>query len=81
LALLAQRTPHGIVSTGLAEKARAYSLKIHPYTVRKERQPDWSRSLEETHAFLIGDLRVDGFFTDYPDLSLKATLRAGEGTR
>jgi glycerophosphoryl diester phosphodiesterase len=55
-------------STGLVEKAHAVGLKVHPYTIRREVQPRWSRSLEETHKVLLDVLRVDGFFTDYPDL-------------
>jgi glycerophosphoryl diester phosphodiesterase len=38
-------------------------------------QPRWSRSLEETHRFLVDTLRVDGFFTDFPDLGRQAVDR------
>jgi glycerophosphoryl diester phosphodiesterase len=59
-------------STGVVEQARAKGLKVHPYTVRREAQPRWSRSLEQTHEMLLNRLRVDGFFTDFPDLSRRA---------
>lgn len=73
LELLATRSEEGEVrSTGLVEQARAKGLKIHPYTVRREAQPRWSRSLAETHDILVNQLRVDGFFTDFPDLSRAA---------
>jgi glycerophosphoryl diester phosphodiesterase len=40
--------------------------------VRRETQPRWSGSLKETHRVLVNELRVDGFFTDFPDLSRRA---------
>lgn len=76
LDLLAERLPDGSVrSTGLAEKAREVGLKVHPYTVRTEMQPKWSNSLEQTHQFLIDELKVDGFFTDFPDLGRAAVAK------
>lgn len=73
LETLAQRDASGsIVSTGLVETAHRLGLQVHPYTVRREAQPRWSRSLEETHRTLIETLRVDGFFTDFPDLGRQA---------
>ena len=76
LDLLAKRGDDGRVSsTGLVEQARDLGLKVHPYTIRKEMQPRWSSSLEETHRFLLDTLRVDGFFTDFPDLGRRAVDR------
>lgn len=77
LELLAERTPDGSVrSTGLVEQAHAAGLKVHPYTIRTEQQPRWSDSIEQTHKVLIEDLKVDGFFTDFPDLGRSAVLKA-----
>ncbi|MFN9985601.1 MAG: glycerophosphodiester phosphodiesterase family protein, partial [Pirellula sp.] len=64
-----------VLSTGLVEQSRELGLKVHPYTIRKEMQPRWSRSLEETHRVLVDTLRVDGFFTDFPDLGRQAVDR------
>jgi glycerophosphoryl diester phosphodiesterase len=73
LELVARRNESDeIVSTGLVEAAKQAGLLVHPYTVRKHQQPRWSRSLEETQRFLIDQLHVDGFFTDYPDLGRAA---------
>lgn len=73
LELLATRNASNeIESTGLVEAARKSGLKIHPYTVCKHQQPRWSNSLDETHKVLVGQLKVDGFFTDYPDLGRAA---------
>jgi glycerophosphoryl diester phosphodiesterase len=73
LELLATRNASNeIESTGLVEAARKAGLNVHPYTVRKHHQPRWSSSLEETHRVLLKQLKVDGFFTDYPDLGRAA---------
>ncbi len=73
LELLARRTASDkIESTGLVESAKKAGLMVHPYTIRKHSQPRWSGSLDETHRFLLDSLRVDGFFTDYPDLGRSA---------
>ena len=61
-----------IVSTGFVELAKKSGLLVHPYTVRTLQQPRWSTSLDETHRVLIDLLKVDGFFTDFPDLGRKA---------
>ncbi len=73
LDLLASRNANNdVVSTGLVEAARQSGLLVHPYTVRKHQQPSWSTSVDETHRVLIDQLKVDGFFTDYPDLGRSA---------
>lgn len=71
--LLANKIPGGeIVSSGFVEKAKQAGLKVHPYTVRLNTQPKWSDSIDETHRVLVDFLKVDGFFTDYPDLGRSA---------
>ena len=78
LDLLASRDANNeIVSSGLVEAARKSGLLVHPYTVRKHQQPRWSTSLDETHRFLVDQVKVDGFFTDYPDLGREA-VRSGK---
>ena len=73
LELLATRSAEGVVqSTGLVEAAKEAGLVVHPYTVRKESQPRWSKSLGETHRVLIELLKVDGFFSDFPDTARRA---------
>ena len=73
LDLLMKRNERGeIESTGLVEAAHTAGLMVHPYTVRKHQQPRWSDSLEVTHSTILQKLKVDGFFTDYPDLGRNA---------
>lgn len=69
LELIVKRQEQGkYQSSGLVEAAQAAGLLVHPYTVRKHQQPSWSESLDATHTMMINELKVDGFFTDYPDL-------------
>jgi glycerophosphoryl diester phosphodiesterase len=68
-----------VQSSGLAEAARAEKLMIHPYTVRIDQLPKWSKSIEDLHRLLIVDLQVDGFFTDFPDLSQAACDELSQG--
>jgi glycerophosphoryl diester phosphodiesterase len=77
LGMLATSQQGKIASTGFVEKAKEAGLRVHPYTVRRDSQPKWSRSLDETHRFLIETLGVDGFFTDYPDLGRQAIQQSG----
>jgi glycerophosphoryl diester phosphodiesterase len=73
LELVAKRNADGTISsTGLVEAAHEVGLLVHPYTVRKESQPRWSQSLDQTHEVLIDQLGVDGFFSDFPDTARRA---------
>ncbi len=72
----------GAVDTGLARRARAAGLGIHVWTLRAENQflPDTLRSAgdvrargdlkSEIHALL--DAGITGFFSDHPDLAVRA---------
>jgi glycerophosphoryl diester phosphodiesterase len=73
LDLLVEPSEQGVVaSSGLVEAAEATGKFLHPYTVRADSLPKWSDSLEDLHGWLIERLQVDGFFTDFPDLSRRA---------
>ncbi len=60
------------ISTGFCEAAHELGLLVHPYTVRADALPAWASTVDELHRVLLGQLRVDGFFTDFPDLSRRA---------
>lgn len=59
-----------LVPGTMAEEARRLGLAIYPFTLRLEGLPRWI-SFQALHHKLIIDLRVDGLFTDFPDLSKK----------
>jgi glycerophosphoryl diester phosphodiesterase len=63
-----------IESSGFVEAAHAAKLAVHPYTVRLDQLPKWAKSIDELHRVLIADLKVDGFFTDFPDVSHEAVV-------
>jgi glycerophosphoryl diester phosphodiesterase len=46
-------------------------LKIHPYTVRKDQLQPFASNIDEVFKVLFEHLKVDGAFTDFPDLGLK----------
>jgi glycerophosphoryl diester phosphodiesterase len=70
--LVQTSTTGGVESSGFVQAAHAAQLTVHPYTVRRDQLPKWTKSIEELHRMLIVDLQVDGFFTDFPDLSREA---------
>jgi len=57
--------------TPLAETARRLGLAVHPYTARADDLPRTVESLDELHRILFHELKVDGLFTDFPDLALE----------
>ena len=64
-----------VESSSFVEAAHAAKLAVHPYTVRLDQLPKWAKSIDELHRILIADLKVDGFFTDFPDLGREAVAR------
>jgi glycerophosphoryl diester phosphodiesterase len=61
--------------TDLVARARALGLAVHPYTVRRDDLPQHCPDLPALHAALFGQARVDGVFSDFPDLSLAHVRR------
>ncbi len=54
-------------STGLVERAHGAGLAVHPYTFRADDLPPGFIDFEESLAFFIDTLALDGLFTDFPD--------------
>jgi glycerophosphoryl diester phosphodiesterase len=63
------------VSTGLVTAAHAAGLVVHPYTFRADVPTSGFATFDETVDWFAGTLRVDGFFTDFPDLVRDALAR------
>ena len=57
--------------TDLAARARKAGLKSHPYTLRADELPPCVASVGELLSALFTDAKVDGLFTDFPDLCIK----------
>lgn len=54
----------------LVRLAHAAKLVVHPYTIRRDDLPKNCASVDALHAALFRDARVDGVFSDFPDLTL-----------
>lgn len=63
-AVAAGRSP-----TGLVERAHAHGLKVHPYTLRTDALPKGFADGKAYWSFLVQEAKVDGVFTDFPDIA------------
>lgn len=54
--------------TGLVARAQAAGLQVHPYTLRNDALPKGFSSGRDCFAFLCREAKVDGLFTDFPDV-------------
>lgn len=61
-----------VKSSGYVEAAHKAGLVVHPYTIRRDMLPAWCANVDDLHRVLIKELKVDGFFTDFPDLGRAA---------
>jgi len=57
--------------TDLATRARKAGLVSHPYTLRADELPKCVSSVDELLRVLFTEAKVDGLFTDFPDLCMK----------
>lgn len=64
-------------ATELAAAAHHHGLAIHPWTIRRDSLPGDIPSLERLHEILFRELRVDGAFSDFPDLTREWIAEAG----
>lgn len=68
------------VSTGLVTAAHDAGLVVHPYTFRADVPVSGFTTLDEMVDWFAGTLKVDGFFTDFPDL-VRDALRGVKSER
>ncbi len=57
--------------TSLVADAHAHGLKVHPYTLRTDELPKFATSPDDLMDLLFNQAKVDGLFTDFPDVVLK----------
>jgi glycerophosphoryl diester phosphodiesterase len=58
-----------VILSDLTARAQALGLQVHPYTLRRDDLPDGITSFSELLDIFFGQARVDGIFTDFPDLA------------
>jgi glycerophosphoryl diester phosphodiesterase len=68
------------VSTGFVTAAHDAGLVVHPYTFRADVPASGFATFDEMVDWFAGTLKVDGLFTDFPDL-VRDALRRGAGDR
>lgn len=54
--------------TEFMKHARLAGLMVHPFTLRADALPEGVRSYDQLFDLLVNGARVDGLFTDFPDL-------------
>jgi glycerophosphoryl diester phosphodiesterase len=59
------------VSTGVTKFAHDAGLAVHPYTFRADAVPPGFGSYAELVHWFVGDLKIDGLFTDFTDLTVR----------
>lgn len=57
--------------TPLVKDAHAQGLKVHPYTLRIDELPKFATSPEDLMHLLFNEAKVDGLFSDFPDVALR----------
>jgi glycerophosphoryl diester phosphodiesterase len=55
----------------LAAEAHEAGLLVHPYTLRTDALPEWTKSTDDLLHTLFDEAKVDGLFTDFPDVVVK----------
>nr|BAL46118.1 glycerophosphodiester phosphodiesterase [Borrelia sp. tAG85]BAL46127.1 glycerophosphodiester phosphodiesterase [Borrelia sp. tAG446M]BAL46128.1 glycerophosphodiester phosphodiesterase [Borrelia sp. tAG447M]BAL46136.1 glycerophosphodiester phosphodiesterase [Borrelia sp. tAG463M] len=56
--------------TGLISLAHKHKMEVHPYTMRIDALPSYAKNANELLNLLFNKAKVDGVFTDFPDVVL-----------
>ncbi|AYE36725.1 glycerophosphodiester phosphodiesterase [Borrelia turcica IST7] len=56
--------------TGLTSLAHKHKMEVHPYTMRIDALPSYVKDANELLNLLFNKAKVDGVFTDFPDVVL-----------
>ena len=60
-----------IVVNDFVRNAHNNGMIVHPYTIRKDRLPDYVVNVDELYDAVLYKADADGVFTDFPDLGVK----------
>ncbi len=61
-----------IVITDFVKNAHESGMIVHPYTIRKDKLPNYVNNVDELYDIVLYQAGADGVFTDFPDLGLEA---------
>ncbi|QMU99597.1 glycerophosphodiester phosphodiesterase [Borrelia sp. A-FGy1] len=56
--------------SGLISLAHKHKMEIHPYTMRIDALPSYVKNANELLNLLFNEAKVDGIFTDFPDIAI-----------
>lgn len=59
-----------LIFTTLVEDAHKAGLEVHPYTFRADALPEYVKTFDELLRIFLVDAKIDGIFTDFPDLAV-----------
>jgi glycerophosphoryl diester phosphodiesterase len=59
------------VISDMVTLAHNYDLVVHPYTLRKDARPAWTKNYEQLLEWFYFQADVDGAFTDFPDIAVE----------
>lgn len=66
--LIADSSTNGhIIINGMVKEAHEHQLEVHPFTVRADQLPPYTKDVNELYDALYRQADVDGLFTDFPD--------------
>ena len=68
--LLGRGPAGGPRTTNLVADAHAAGLLVHPYTFRRDHVPEGFETFEDLLRTFVDDFKIDGLFTDFPDLAV-----------
>jgi len=60
-----------ITDSGLTARAHEQGLVVHPYTFRTDALPKGFSDFDTLLEFMVGELAIDGLFTDFPDAAVR----------
>ncbi|MEA3212542.1 MAG: glycerophosphoryl diester phosphodiesterase [Chthoniobacter sp.] len=69
--VISGKSPADRSVTNLVKEAHAHNLAVHPYTLRFDELPKTVNSADELMNLLFEEAKVDGLFTDFPDLVVR----------
>jgi len=70
-AIVSGNSKAGRKVTSFVKDAHAAKLVVHPYTLRADDLPKFADSMDDALAVLFTEARLDGLFSDFPDLVVK----------
>ena len=76
-AIVAGNSKTGRKVTDFVKNAHAAKLMVHPYTLRADDLPKFADSMDDALEVLFTEARLDGLFSDFPDLVVKWLAQHG----